>query len=77
MIQHPFLGRVAASVAAVIVAYLLDLLGLPVSEDQKAGIVSWLTEGLTALGGFVILLVYGLVHKTVNKKLNPADTAVP
>lgn len=74
--QHPFLGRVMAALAGMIVTFILDLLGVAVTAEQKEGIIAWLTTGFTALGIWVWLTVYALAHKLLNKRLNPSDTAV-
>lgn len=69
------IGRIAGALAALIVTWVVGALGLEVSADQHAGIVQWLSEGLTALGTFVALLVYALVHKAVDSRTNPGDVA--
>lgn len=73
--MNVFIGRIAAAVAAAVIGWVVSLLGLPVTEDQTASAVGWLTEGLTGLGLFVGLLVYGVAHKLFNRRLNPADSA--
>jgi energy-converting hydrogenase Eha subunit E len=69
------ISRIAAVIAAAIVTFVLGLLGVDVSAEQTQGIVAWLTTGLSALGMFLVLLLYGPFHKLISRYTNPADTA--
>ena len=73
--MNVYLGRGAAALASLIVLFVLNIIGLDVTDEQTAGVIAWLTEGLTALGGFFLVLVYSFFHKLINKKLNPGDVA--
>lgn len=72
-----FIGRIAAAIASAVITWVIALLGLPVTEAQQVGAIEWLTEGLTGLGVFLGLLLYGVIHKMINAKLNPVDAARP
>jgi hypothetical protein len=61
---------IGAAVASLSV-WLASKVGIEVSPEAQAG----LTEGITLLGLFVFSVVYALVHKLANNKLNPADSA--
>lgn len=71
--MRAIIGRVVAVLAGAIITFLTGTLGLPVS-DAAAG---YLTEALTALGMGVWLIAYAVVHKLINRKINPGDTAAP
>lgn len=73
--MNVFIARIAGVVAAALVTWLIGKMGLPVSEEQKASAVEWLTHGLTGLGALVFMLTYGAAHKVASKRTNPADTA--
>lgn len=65
------IARVAAAIVAVLVTFLAGKFGVEVSEDARAT----LTEGVTLIGLGVWGISYGVLHKLMNRKLNPADTA--
>lgn len=73
--MNALLGRLAAIIATAIVMFLLNLIGLEVSPEQRQGIINWLTEGLTALGTFLGLALYASFHKLINSRLAPEDKA--
>lgn len=73
--MNVFIARIAAVIASAVVVWLTGVLGLPVTEEQTASVVQWLTDGLTGLGGFLLLIVYGFAHKLISRKTNPADAA--
>lgn len=73
--MNVFIARIAAAAAAAVIGWGASVLGMPVTEAQTAGAIAWLTEGLTGLGGFVLLLVYGIAHKLISRVTNPADAA--
>lgn len=73
--MNVFIARIAAAIASAAVVWIVGILGLPVTEEQTASVVEWLTNGLTGLGGFLLLIVYGIAHKLVSRRTNPADAA--
>lgn len=73
--MNALIGRLAAVVATAIVMFALNLFGLEVSPEQRAGIVGWLTEGLTAMGTFLGLALYAVFHKMINSRIAPEDKA--
>lgn len=73
--MNVFIARIAAAVASAVVVWVIGALGLPVTEEQTASVAAWLTEGLTGLGGFALLFIYGLIHKLISRRTNPADAA--
>ena len=74
-VGRTIVSRLAGALAAPLVVWLLAVLGLQVTADDQAGLVGFLTEGLTALGMFVGFIVYAVTHRIVDKKVNPADAA--
>lgn len=75
--MNAWIGRVAGVIASAVVLWVLGVLGIEVTEEQKRGVIEWLTTGLTGLGFFLGLAFYGMFHKIFNRKLNPADTTNP
>lgn len=73
--MNVFIARIAAAVASAVILWLTGTLGLPVTDDQVAGATAWLTDGLTGLGGFIMLAVYAVGHRVISKWTNPADAA--
>jgi hypothetical protein len=73
--MNAVIGRLAAVVATAIVMFVLERLGLKVSEEDRAGIVNWLAQGMTALGTFGSLALYAAFHKFINGFIAPADAA--
>lgn len=69
--MRAIIGRVAAVLIGGLVAWLAGSFGLEVSEEATVA----LTEGLTMLGMGVWLISYGIAHKLINRKVNPADAA--
>lgn len=64
----PFLARIAGSIAGFIAAFL--------SAHEIAVLTN---DDITTLVSFLLLvfsIVYGIVHKIISKKTNPADVAV-
>lgn len=60
--------KIAAAIAAFLVGWLADLLGAPISEAEREGIVRWLTEGITLFGGLFIFSVYGAVKQVIKRR---------
>jgi hypothetical protein len=69
--MRAIIGRVAAVIAGAIVTFLAGTLGLEVTE----GAATFLVEGITAIGMFVWLLAYALVHRLISRRINPTDAA--
>ena len=67
---RPFLSRIIASLVTVLITWLLSK-GIDLGADAQGH----LTEAGTALaiGGFT--LIYGLIHRSIDKKVNPGDAA--
>lgn len=64
----PFLARIAGSIAGFVVTFL--------SAHEIAVLTN---DDITTLVSFILLvfsIVYGIVHKLIDKKVNPHDTAV-
>jgi hypothetical protein len=64
----PFLARIAGSIAGFVVTFLSAHEIATLSNDDITTIVSFIV--------LVFSIVYGIVHKLLDKKLNPSDTAV-
>ena len=67
---RPFLSRILASLAATLITWLLAH-GIDLGKDAAGQ----LTEISTTLLIGVFSLIYGLVHKTADKSINPGDAA--
>ncbi len=67
---RPFISRALAAVFATLITWLLSK-GIDLGKDAAGQ----LTEVATTLliGGFT--LVYGVLHKTIDKSVNPGDAA--
>lgn len=65
---RPVIGRLVAALMGALFGWLAHRFELTVDPQ---------TQEATSLAvqGFVMLAVYGIVHKTLNQKLNPMDTA--
>lgn len=69
--MHTLIPRLVAAIASGVVTYLAQLLerslGIAVSEDERAAMLSVLiTVGLTA---------YSVIHREISKRINPDDHA--
>lgn len=64
---RPFASRILASLIAAIAAYLAQRWGITLDADTQAGLLS------VTLGIFGV--VYGLVHRVLDKSVNPGDAA--
>jgi drug/metabolite transporter (DMT)-like permease len=69
--MRSIIGRVAAVVAGLVITAIAGFLNIEVTADARVA----LTEGLTMLGAFIWLIAYAVVHKLINRRLNPSDTA--
>jgi hypothetical protein len=65
---RPVLGRVIASVLAAFFGWLAAKWQISVDPQTQEATVVALTGGVT-------LVIYGILHKFFNLKLNPLDTA--
>lgn len=70
-LMRTIIGRIAAVVAATITTWLISFLGVGISEQGTAE----LTEALTLIGVLVWGLIYAVVHKLIDRKVNPMDVA--
>jgi uncharacterized membrane protein len=64
---RPFLSRIIAGWVAAFVAYLSTKFGVTLDAETQAGILAVL------LGIFTT--VYSIVHRVLDKKINPGDAA--
>jgi hypothetical protein len=64
----PFLARIAGAIAGFIVTFLSAHEIAVLTPDDTATLVSFIV--------LVFMVIYGIVHKIIDKKINPADTAV-
>jgi uncharacterized protein (DUF697 family) len=69
--MRSLIGRLIAIVAAAIVTFLADTLGLEVTPEASEAI----TDGLNLLGTGLFFVGYASFHKFVNHWLAPADSA--
>lgn len=70
--MRAIISRLLAGPIAAFVAWLIGL-GIEVTSDEQTA----LTEAATLLVFAIITSLYGVVHKLLDKKINPADTAKP
>ena len=68
---RPFLSRIIAPLVTALLTYLAVHFGLNFGEDAAGHITE--TAVIAVIAGMQI--VYGLVHRVVDKKVNPGDTA--
>lgn len=66
-------SRVVAVIVAAFAAWLLNTFGLEMTTEQVEGI----TSGLTALGGILLLALYGFVRPFISRFIDPKDSAEP
>jgi len=66
-------SRVVAVIVAAFGAWLLNTFGIEMTTEQIEGI----TAGLTALGGIILLGLYGLVRPFISRWIDPKDSAEP
>lgn len=71
--MRAIIGRVAAVLAGGILTALAGWLGVEVTDDARVA----LTEAITGVGMVVWLLGYAVVHRLINRRLNPTDAAKP
>lgn len=64
----PFLSRIAGSIAGAIVAFLSAHEIAVLSQNDVATIVAFILV--------VFQVVYAIVHRLIDKKVNPTDSAV-
>lgn len=69
--MRAIIGRIAAAVVATLLTWLAGSLGLEVTEETRATLV----EAVTLLGLGLWGVLYAVAHKTLNRWLNPGDTA--
>lgn len=67
---RPYISRVIASLVTALITWLLSK-----GIDLGADAAGHLTEAGTtlAIGGF--MLIYSIIHRSLDKKLNPGDAA--
>jgi hypothetical protein len=65
---RPFIARLLAAGLASFFAWLAGKWGITVDEQTREATV-------VAIQGFVMLALYGVLHKVFNIKLNPLDAA--
>lgn len=65
--------RVVAVIVAAFAGFLLNTFGIEMTTEQVEGI----TSGLTALGGIILLGLYGFVRPFISRWIDPKDSAEP
>jgi hypothetical protein len=68
-------ARLAAVLVSAAVLWLAAHAGLEVTEDQRGQAVSFFTDALTGLGWLIGMVIYPVVHKLLNRRINPTDAA--
>ena len=71
--MRAIIGRIAAAIVAFLVIWIAGTLGVEVTEQTAATF----TEAVTLLGMGLFTLVYAMVHKIINARINPTDAASP
>jgi len=66
-------SRAVAVVVAAFAAWLLNTFGIEMTTEQVEGI----SAGLTALGGIILLGLYGVIRPFVSRFIDPKDSAEP
>jgi hypothetical protein len=70
-------ARLAAVAVSAAILWLTAHFGFEVTEDQRGQAVSFFTDALTGFGWLVGMVVYPIVHKVLDRKINPLDSAKP
>jgi hypothetical protein len=68
---RPFASRIIAPAISILLAWLATKLGITFGADTEGH----LTEFAVSIFLGVFLAVNGVIHKTLDKKLNPGDAA--
>lgn len=66
-----FLGRIIGAAVAGLATWLLAKFGIGLDEDTQAK----MTEVAVIVLMTVFTIIYSIVHKTADRKLNPGDAA--
>jgi hypothetical protein len=66
---RPIISRILASAIAALGVWLSTKYGITLDADTA--------DGLLAVALFFFGLVYSIVHKVIDSKINPADAAKP
>jgi hypothetical protein len=64
---RPLLSRLVASIVGALVAWLTTKYGISLDEETIQGLIA------TMLGVFGV--IYTIVHRLIDKKINPVDAA--
>ncbi len=72
-VLRPLIARAVAAIVAAFATWFVSMTGVPLTTDAQTG----LADGLTVIGVGFALLAYSAVHKTINRRVNPVDSARP
>lgn len=64
-------GRIIGALAAGFVGWILAKLGIELAPEDRNAVA----DSVVAAGMTIVLIAYSLVHKIVDRKVNPGDTA--
>lgn len=67
---RPYISRILAPIITAFIMWLLNK-GIDLGPDAAAHLTEYGTVGLLA----VFALLNGVIHKTIDKRLNPGDAA--
>lgn len=67
VLLRPYVSRFIAALVASMSGWLTQKAGIGIDADTQAAFVQ--------IGVFVMLLIYGLVHRLLDRWLNPGDAA--
>jgi hypothetical protein len=70
---RPVLSRIIGSLVAGLAVWLTGKFGVVIDDNAKAK----LTEAGVVASLTIFSIVYSLVHKAIDHKINPLDTASP
>lgn len=71
--MRAIVGRAAAAIVAAIVTWIASVFGIEVTAETAA---TW-TDALTVLGIGFWGVAYAVIHKLLDRHINPADAAAP
>lgn len=65
---RPYIARILAAAIAAGIGALATKLGIDATSVDQTALA-------TSVGSFLTLVIYAVVHKLIDKKVNPADSA--
>jgi hypothetical protein len=69
------LSRMIAALLSGALIALLSELGVPLTDTDVSSLTQWVEQGVTLLGWGVGLAAYGVLHKLLDRRINPSDAA--